>query len=133
MKTIVVFFVCLATGSFAQKQYIWEGGKPGRANDWNCAANWSTYRVPDEFADVIIPFDQSYRKNYPVIRSDAGNVNSIRIACGARIDLAKGGSLGILNPDYCDDVSRITGVGHLNLSYRSEGETVIALVQRTER
>ncbi len=121
MKTTLIFFLLLsvATSALAQKTYVWKGGKPGRVNDWDCAANWSTYRVPDEFADVIIPRNLNQSQNYPVIKSAGVQLNSLRISCGARLTIAEKGSLIIFNPDYCDDVSRIVVLGKLELPGRS--------------
>ncbi len=116
MKTPMIFIALLAFASSAlgQKTYFWKGGKPGRVNDWNCAANWSTNRVPDEFADVVIPQKQ-YVVDYPVINTPGVEINSMRICEGARVTIGANGSLSIINLDYCDDVSRIVIIGTLHV------------------
>jgi hypothetical protein len=120
MKTTLLFaaLMSLAFAVSAQKTYVWKGGKPGRANDWNCPANWSTYRVPDEFADVVVPIDKSDSHLYPEIRGKGFEVNTMRISCGAKVTITEHGSLAILNPDYCEDVSRIIVYGKLELPGR---------------
>jgi len=118
--------------AFGQKTYIWKGGKPGRANDWNCPANWSTYRVPDEFADVIIPLTASGTQVYPVIKTPGCEVNSLTIKCGARVTIEEKGSLTILNPDYCDDVSRIVAIGKLYFPGRSSEDQETSLASRLQ-
>lgn len=131
MKSTLLFFVLMAfaTGAFCQKTYIWKGGKPGRASDWNCPANWSTYRVPDEFSDVRIPKNLTGMKDYPVINSSGFEVNTLRIECGARVTITEKGTLTILNPDYCDDLSRIVAFGKIILPGRSDNgqESTLAL------
>lgn len=116
MKTTMIIIALLAFGSsaFGQKTYFWKGGKPGRVNDWNCAANWSTNRVPDEFADVIIPQKQDV-SDYPVINAPGAEINSMRICEGARVTIGMNGSLRIINLDYCDDISRIVVIGTLHV------------------
>ena len=118
MKTALLLVISLAMTTIAlgQKTYIWKGGKPGRTNDWNCAANWNTYRVPDEFSEVFIPFNGSKSGQYPVIRSGDFEVSSLRISMGARLTIDTSGSLLILNPDYCDDVSHIILYGRLHIA-----------------
>lgn len=116
MKRIIFFLVfCAAAPSvFAQRTHVWKGGKPGRSNDWHCAANWNNHRVPDEFSDVLIPRMLQESDN-PVISDEGVEVNSMRICEGARLTVGNEGSLSILNPDYCIDVSRITVLGRLIL------------------
>jgi len=116
MKTSIILITMLAfaASAFGQKTYFWKGGKPGRINDWNCAANWSTNRVPDEFADVIIP-QKPHVLDYPVINSPGAEINSLKICEGARVTIGLNGSLSILNTDYCDDVSRIVVLGTLHI------------------
>ena len=124
MKTTLIFITLLAftSSTFGQRTYFWKGGKPGRINDWNCAANWSTNRVPDEFADVIIPQKQ-HVLDYPVINSPGAEINSMKICAGARVTIGVNGSLSILNPDFCDDVSRIVVNGTLHLPHSAARET----------
>jgi hypothetical protein len=53
--------------------------------------------------------------SYPLIKSGKAEVNSIRISCGAKLTVGPQAGLLILNPDYCEDVSRIIAYGKLEL------------------
>lgn len=134
MKTTLLFFIMIsvAISALAQERSVWKGGKPGRANDWKCAANWSTNQVPDAFSDVIIPKTTGPLQNYPVIRSGRIEVNTLRIQCGARLTIAENASLSIFNPDYCDDVSRILVLGKLELPGRSASTAETTFVSRLQ-
>lgn len=135
MRTAVITLTLMAfaMSAFGQKTYIWKGGKPGRSNDWHCPSNWSTYRVPDEFADVIIPENFNGNNDYPVINQSGCEINTLRISRNAHVTIADNGSLTILNPDYCDDLSRIVAVGKLIIPGRTGPEWEPALALRQSR
>ncbi len=77
----------------AQTTTTWQGGKPGRTNDWNCPANWSEGRVPDEFTQVIIPTDANY---YPVIRYAPTPIDALLMEGGTKLTIQDGARLSIL-------------------------------------
>ena len=56
--------------------------------------------MPDEFTDVIIPLDNSFRENYPVIRQGKSEIRSIWIHRGAKINLSSKGDLVIHSYEY---------------------------------
>lgn len=77
----------------AQTTATWQGGKPGRANDWNCAANWREGRTPGEFTQVIIPCGAVH---FPVIKNEVEPIDALLLETGTALTLQKGASLAIL-------------------------------------
>ena len=77
----------------AQTTATWQGGKPGRTTDWNCAANWLEGKTPDEFTQVIIPSGADY---YPVIKNEVEPIDALLMEGGTALTLQKGASLAIL-------------------------------------
>jgi len=53
--TAFILFFSFSSAVLSQQSITWIGGTPGRTQDWNCAQNWSTGKVPDDFSDVTIP------------------------------------------------------------------------------
>jgi len=96
MKTSIIFILLYLVFSFslsAQTTATWQGGKPGRTTDWNCAANWSNGRIPDEFTQVIIP---SYVSYYPVIQHTAAPIDALLLEDGTLLTIQDGAKLTIL-------------------------------------
>ncbi len=86
MKKLIVFLLCLpAVLSFSQKASTWKGNCAGHAFDWDWAANWSTNAIPDEFTDVVIPFDYSSFFNYPQIKRGNVEINSLYMNPGTSL------------------------------------------------
>ena len=83
----------LATTLSAQNTVVWKGGTPGQENNWNCPKNWSKYKVPDEFSDVVIPDVSSTTHATPVIKSGTFEVNSIQIQSNAQLTIESGARL----------------------------------------
>lgn len=77
----------------AQTTATWKGGKPGSATDWNCSANWSEGRVPDEFTQVVIPTGKMF---YPVIQNVSTVIDALMIEHGGTITIKEGAVLVIL-------------------------------------
>ena len=77
----------------AQTSATWQGGKPGRTTDWNCPANWSGGRVPDEFTQVIIPTGKQF---YPVIQYTSTSIDALLMESGCTLAICAGASLVIL-------------------------------------
>lgn len=93
MKTIS-FFVAVLTLACSQNHSLsaqststWQGGKPGRTNDWNCPANWKEGRTPNEFSQVVIPSGRIY---YPVVTSQTTPIDALLLEGGATLTLRKG-------------------------------------------
>jgi hypothetical protein len=96
MKTTSIFialFLGLSFSLSAQTTAVWQGGKPGRTTDWNCPANWSEGRVPNEFTKVIIPDGATY---YPVIQFAPTPIDALLMEGGTRLTIEDGARLAIL-------------------------------------
>ncbi len=96
MRNILFFaaFILISqTALFAQKTAIWKGGTPGKATDWNCAANWKEGRVPNEFSQVIIPDVSSSTHSNPVLTNGEVEIWSILIHTGATLRIGKNARL----------------------------------------
>lgn len=92
----------------AQISATWQGGKPGRATDWNCPANWSEDRVPDEFTQVIIPSGANY---YPVIQYTPAPIDALLMESGTTLTIQDGANLTILCETGIFD--GVTILGHI--------------------
>lgn len=90
---ILVFILTINLPLFAQTTATWQGGKPGRTTDWNCAANWREGRAPDEFSQVIIPTGVIH---YPVLKDEVETIDALLVEGGAELTLKKNASLIIL-------------------------------------
>ncbi len=77
----------------AQTTATWQGGKPGRTTDWNCAANWSEGKTPDEFTQVIIPYNVQY---YPVIKDTVAPIDALLMEGGTSLTIQVGANLAVL-------------------------------------
>lgn len=97
MKASIIFALVLFLGfNFtlsAQTTAVWQGGKSGRTTDWNCPANWSEGRVPDEFTQVIIPTGSNY---YPVIYYAPTPIDALLMEAGAKLTIQNGARLAVL-------------------------------------
>lgn len=93
----------LATTLSAQNAVVWKGGTPGQENNWNCPKNWSKYKVPDEFSDVVIPDVSSTTHATPVIKSGTFEVNSIQIQSNAQLTIESGARLVVYNAETAFD------------------------------
>ncbi len=87
------FILASQTTLFAQKAATWKGGTPGKATDWNCAANWKEGRVPNEFSQVIIPDVSSSSHSNPVLTNGEVEIWSILIHTGATLRIGKNARL----------------------------------------
>ncbi len=112
MKTSIIFlavlFLGLSLSLSAQTTAVWQGGKSGRTTDWNCPANWSEGRVPDEFTQVVIPTGANY---YPVIQYAPAPIDALLMEAGARLTIKDGARLAILGATGIFD--GITVLGHI--------------------
>jgi len=89
----LAFFLGFNFSLTAQITAVWKGGKPGRTTDWNCPANWSEGRVPDEFTQVIIPTGANY---YPVIRYAPTPIDALLMEGGSTLTIQDGARLTVL-------------------------------------
>ena len=88
-----LLFTLFCTSAFSQKIATWKGGTPGKAADWNCAANWKEGRVPDEFSQVIIPDVSTSGFSNPTLISGEAEIWSIQIHSGASLRIGRGARL----------------------------------------
>ena len=125
MKATTIFIILALILSFsfslsAQTTNVWQGGKQGRTTDWNCPANWSEGRVPDEFTQVIIPTGANY---YPVIQSAPTPIDALLMEAGAKLTIQAGARLSILGETGIFD--GVTALGLIeNNGILEIGETV---------
>lgn len=98
----MMLLISLSMSLSAQTTATWKGGKPGRANDWNCAANWKEGRVPDDLSQVFIPARSKY---FPVINNTADTIDALLIEGGATLTLATGAHLVVLG-----ETGRLDGI-----------------------
>ncbi|HZV69009.1 MAG TPA: hypothetical protein VFG10_05670 [Saprospiraceae bacterium] len=94
---LLLLLVSAQLSSFAQKASTWKGNAIDHSNDWNWPGNWSNNSLPDEFTDVCIPYDNTSLVNYPVIKSNEVEINSLFIAPGAMLVL-EDSQIYILDP-----------------------------------
>ncbi len=93
IATILTLIIGLSISLSAQTTATWQGGKPGRTTEWNCAANWSEGRVPDEFTQVIIPAGAAY---YPVLKNEATPIDALLMEGNTALTLENGAILTVL-------------------------------------
>ncbi len=113
----------------AQTTATWQGGKPGRTTDWNCPANWSEGRVPDEFTQVIIPAGRQW---YPVIQGTPTPIDALLMEGGARLTIQDGARLAILGETGIFDGITVLGQIENNgtLDFGKALHTNVAFLQR---
>lgn len=119
IATILTLVISLSSSLSAQTTATWVGGKPGRPADWNCAANWSEGKTPDEFAQVIIPAGAQY---FPVIQNEVAPIDALLVESGCTLTLQNGAVLTILG-----ETGRFDGIslfGFINNSGLLEIENV---------
>jgi hypothetical protein len=118
--SIALFFFLGFSFSLTAQTTVWQGGKPGRTNDWNCPANWSAGRVPDEFTQVIIPKGANC---YPIIHYAATPIDALLMEAGAKLTIHGGARLTILGETGIFD--GVTALGLIENNGTLEiGETV---------
>ena len=88
-----LLFTLFCTSAFSQKIATWKGGTPGKAADWNCAANWKEGRVPDEFSQVIIPDVSTGGFSNPMLTNGEVEIWSILIHSGASLRIGRSARL----------------------------------------
>lgn len=93
VATTLTLLFCFVSSTTAQIRVIWKGGTPGQETNWNCYKNWSNYRVPDAFSDVVIPNVSSTTFAAPVITFGVFEVNSIQIQPNASLTVEQGAQL----------------------------------------
>ncbi|HMR43199.1 MAG TPA: hypothetical protein PKC40_05170 [Saprospiraceae bacterium] len=119
------FLIHLPSLFFAQTTAVWQGGKPGRITDWECAANWKEGKVPDQFSLVIIPSDRLF---YPKLRNEAYEIDALLVEGGAKLTFESGSSLTITGETGRMEKMTLLGtiiteygweINHLDTLYRS--------------
>jgi hypothetical protein len=110
---LTIVFILAATCGYAQKTNTWKGGFPGKKNDWFCPQNWSTYTVPDEFSDVIIPDVSTSSFAPPVIVNSPVEINSLQMLDNASMTIAHDAVLIVY--DHIEGVtpSKLNGGGNV--------------------
>lgn len=100
-------FLLLNTSVFSQINTTWKGGTPGMENDWNCPKNWSTYKVPDAFSNVIIHDVSTTSLATPIIKNGKVEVNSLFLDTKASLTVEESAQLVVfqreasyLPPDF---------------------------------
>jgi hypothetical protein len=98
MRNLPIFILtplllCLCLSLSAQRTATWQGGKPGRATEWTCAANWKEGRVPDEFTQVIIPTRAAHS---PIIQNTAALIDALLMEGGTTLTIKDGAMLTVL-------------------------------------
>lgn len=93
VAAIVFLIFAISTSLSAQTTATWKGGKSGRTTDWNCAENWKEGRVPDEFAQVIIPARAAC---YPILKNTVQVIDALVVEGGATLTLRSNTTLTIL-------------------------------------
>lgn len=86
--------------TLAQNAVVWKGGTPGRETSWDCDKNWSNYKVPDAFSDVVIPDVSTTSFSPPSIKAGAYEVNSIQLQSNAQLTIEKGAQLIVYGSVY---------------------------------
>lgn len=82
---VFILFCFMGTIAFSQHENTWIGGTPGMENDWNCAKNWSDFKVPDEFTNVFIPDVSTSTLYYPVIKKGVVEINAFYMKATASL------------------------------------------------
>jgi len=127
----LILFLGFSFSLSAQTTAVWQGGKPGRTTDWNCPANWSEGRVPDEYTQVIIPTGANY---YPVIRYAPTPIDALLMEAGTKLTIQDGARLAILGETGI--FGGVTAFGHIeNKGTLEIGEAVnvgIALLKQVQ-
>ncbi|MBL7827237.1 MAG: hypothetical protein JNJ57_11435 [Saprospiraceae bacterium] len=90
----MALLITISTNAFSQTTATWQGGKPGRVNDWNCAANWKEGRVPNEFSQVIIPSGAPFS---PVIKTEVDPIDALLMEGTTTLTIQNGVTLSILD------------------------------------
>lgn len=112
---LLLMALLLCTNAISQNANTWKGGTPGLENDWNCAKNWSAYRVPDAFTDVIIPDVSTTTQSPPVIQSGQLEVNSLFLETNAKLTIEKSAQLVVFDPTCSFIPKNVGGKGDLFL------------------
>lgn len=93
---LIILSIFFLPALYGQIQNTWIGGFPGRESDWNCHKNWSKYKVPNEFNDVVIPDTRSTTFVYPVIKKGNIVINSLEMHPGTILHIHNSVNLTIL-------------------------------------
>lgn len=99
IATALSILFCFANTATAQNKATWKGGAPGQENNWSCAKNWSNYRVPDEFTDVVIPDVSTTTLAAPVIKGGHFEVNSIELQPNATLTIEQRAQLVVYSTE----------------------------------
>ena len=103
---------------FSQVQNTWKGGTPGMEQVWDCHKNWSTYKVPDEFTNVIIPDVSTSSLSAPRLSGQVA-INGLFIETGASLTIDKDAQLKIYESVSEFSLHKIDNKGSLILPNES--------------
>ncbi len=107
----------------AQISAYWIGGKAGRTRDWNCAANWSNNKIPNEFTDVFLKDKESNSSLFPEIVKGNVKIHSLSFESGTHLKIHKEAILTILKElNQKLDLEKIELDGNLILKYQNINE-----------
>ena len=117
----------LTLTSTAQTTVIWKGGTPGKTQDWNCAKNWNTNKVPGVFDHVIIPNVSPQARPFPVVKDEVEPILSLTVHSNAEITIQTAGILiveGDMKKD-CQIVGKIQNNGTCLFNVYKDTDTLI--------
>ena len=118
----------LVSTSFTQNDVNWIGGTPGLENAWNEPRNWSKYRVPDAFSDVIIPDVSTTTRAYPHIpQGMVVELSSLLITSGANLSLEQGAQLIIHEYQFGLENEHLNILGSIIIRPGDAAENAIGL------
>jgi len=136
LKMILVILVLLPLNALvSQNITTWIGGAPGMESHWDCHKNWSNYKVPDEFSNVVIPDVSSTSLATPVIKMGVVEVNSLLIQKGAMLSIGSEAILKVYQDVEGIDKDRLQSEGLLilpNEVTRGNPETPVAMKKNKE-
>lgn len=115
---IIIAYTAFNLSSEAQISVYWIGGKAGRPTDWNCAANWSNNKVPNEFTDVFIMYKESNKDCFPEIIKGNFKIHSLSFETGTHLKIHKEVILTILKElNQKIDLQKMNLEGNLVLKF----------------
>jgi hypothetical protein len=135
MKTLFLSLTLVLSGStiFAQQLVRWIGGTPGQETNWHEARNWSNYKVPDTFSNVLIPDVSTTTFSAPFISGGIVELNTILIESNAQFRLAEGALLIVHEQATGLEKSRLQLSGTIVVIYAAENEQQYSIVRAPKR
>jgi hypothetical protein len=111
---LILLLTLTSISGFCQITSVWKGKTPGHEAEWSFVSKWGNNRVPDEFTDVVIPADITLGNNYPVIRAENVEINSLCIRSGAQIRIETRELTMMSTEGSHFQYRQVTGIGKVN-------------------